>query len=313
MDTKALATMLAQDPEWSGLSAYERTKRCCATYMQAGERLPGWTTIREVIGKGSSGDINRGKTDALADQADQIRNFSGHVAGLPAALAPHVRAFWAASIETAKDAFAQLEAAARAEVDSALRERDAAQAARDASVRRMEELAAELQGVREALVVANNAVAAERAAREQVERAFATTSAGLSEQRAQLQDALEHARKEVHGAVDRLEGVERHALMEVERVKAEAQQSIDGLQSRLDRITAERRVEQARWSTQLRELQASLAHMERASELLQHDNTSLNCQLTDARDQNAKLLAIAGRNDSYIARSRREPLRPRRR
>jgi hypothetical protein len=53
---QALETALAGGKT---LTAYELTKVCCEALTKSGQRIPAWTVIRDMIGKGSANDINR--------------------------------------------------------------------------------------------------------------------------------------------------------------------------------------------------------------------------------------------------------------
>ncbi|MEA9392164.1 hypothetical protein SJI19_16695 [Acerihabitans sp. TG2] len=46
---------------YSGMNALELSQKCCEQLALLGEPLPGWQEIREIIGKGSATDVNKGK------------------------------------------------------------------------------------------------------------------------------------------------------------------------------------------------------------------------------------------------------------
>lgn len=99
-----LLTTLEATPDWNNLTAYEMTKRCCIELTKRGRRVPSWVSIRNIIGKGSANDINRGKEDFRHEHGEVLRKM-GDVKGVPDALAPHVISLWMTAVDLVRKEF----------------------------------------------------------------------------------------------------------------------------------------------------------------------------------------------------------------
>ena len=87
-------------PDWAKLNAYERTKLACQELTRAGAPIPAWTALRDIIRKGSAGDINRAKKDFRLEHAEALRKMEGFSAdGVPPALTPHILGMWTEAIK----------------------------------------------------------------------------------------------------------------------------------------------------------------------------------------------------------------------
>jgi len=219
-------------------TAYQRAKVACSVLVERGEPVPNWMVLREIIGKGSSTDINRGIRDFRRDHAERLRQMSGVLPGVPEQLAPMVADLWDAAVAEARRQFDATVAQMQSLVDQA--DARAAQAAEDVLA-----ACAQLDAERAALQVANERcaglelqLASERGRREQAEALFESHRAELISQRDQLGQALEENRREMQRALDRLDGERRHALMRVEEVRAAGAKELERERNLLNRKIA---------------------------------------------------------------------------
>lgn len=295
---KDLHSTLTSTPDWGSLNAYEMTKRCCAELTRLGQRLPSWTSIRDIIGKGSAGDINRGKEDFRREHGDALRKMSGFVKGVPEALAPHILGFWTAAISLVRKEFDGQVAQWQAQIERAEAAVAHAETERDQAVSCTEALQGRIAGLQEAMTTLQGRVDTERAAREQAERMFESNRQELAGQRDELRAALAHSQQELSDAITRLEGVERHSLLEIDRARTEAQNKIAGIEAKAARESSDHTLELARANSQLRDLRAQLASGTQQAALQEQENASMRERLQRAESQadhlaseNARLVA----------------------
>lgn len=138
LDLEAIRAECLKHPKYESGTAYERTKICCQVLTEKAEPIPSWIAIREVIGKGSSTDINRGVKAFRREHADVLKQMQGVTPGVPEALAPHIRGLWEAAVGAARSEFAanvtfweqQLEQAT-AQADEAMQKLSEAKASLD--------------------------------------------------------------------------------------------------------------------------------------------------------------------------------------
>lgn len=309
-NTDEIKTALHALPEWCGFNAYEMTKRCCDELTKHGQRLPSWMVIRDIIGKGSANDINRGKEDYRREHGDALRKMSGFVKGVPEALAPHILGFWSAAIALVREEFdaqvedwqAQLERAGAAVAQA---EED-----RDQAVNRAETLLAQITGLQGVNATLQGRVETEQAARQQAERMFETNRLEIAGQRDSLRDALAKSQEEFSAAITRLEGVERHSLMEIERARTEAQNKIANIEAKAKRESSDYTLETARMGNQLRELRAKVTESEQRTAVLNRDNEGLRERVTRAETQADKLADENSRLVASLKKPVSGPLRP---
>lgn len=284
-DLKELRATLASTPDWDSLNAYEMTKRCCAELTKRGQRLPSWMMIRDIIGKGSANDINRGKEDFRREHGDALRKMSGFVKGVPETLAPHILGFWTAAISLVREEFDGQVAEWQAQIERAEAAVAYAEYERDQAVSRAEALKGQITGLQEAMNTLQGQVDTERAAREQTERMFESNLQELAGQRDELRAALAHSQQELRDAITRLEGVERHSLLEIDRARTEAQKKIENIEAKAKRESTDHMLEMARLSNQLRDLRAQLASATQQTALQEQENTLMRERLQRAEDQ----------------------------
>ncbi len=70
-----------------------------------GRKIPGWESMRVIIGKGSATDINRGIREYLEEQGQTLRSLGGDVPGVPEAIHPIISEFWQAALKEAQKSF----------------------------------------------------------------------------------------------------------------------------------------------------------------------------------------------------------------
>jgi len=288
-DFEDLRATLMSIPVWDSLSAYEMTKHCCVELTRRGQRLPSWMSIREIIGKGSANDINRGKEDFRREHGDALRKMNGFVKGVPEALAPHILGFWAAAISLVREEFDGQVAQWQTQIEHAEAAAAHAEVERDQAVGRVEALQGQVAGLQEAMATLQGRVETERAAREQAERMFDSNRQELAGQRDELRAALANSRQELSDAITRLEGIETHSLMEIDRARTEAQKKIANLEAKAKLESSDHAVVVARASNQLRDLRAQLASATQQAALQEQDNASMRERLQRAESQADRL------------------------
>lgn len=57
---------------YEGMNALQLAQHCCEKLAMLGQPLPGWREIREIIGKGSANDINKGKREYQDQQGKKL-------------------------------------------------------------------------------------------------------------------------------------------------------------------------------------------------------------------------------------------------
>ncbi|HHZ24275.1 TPA: hypothetical protein HH296_17940 [Xanthomonas vasicola pv. zeae] len=299
-DHDDIKTGLAATPGWEGLNAYDRTKRLCAVLTRRGERIPSWTAIRGIIGKGSSGDINRAKDDYRQEHAASLKKMTETLKGVPSPLVPIVMDLWTEAVAQARQEFD----GQRSHIEDQLERAHAAQAQaeleRDEARKHAETLQATVTGLEEANTALQGQVWTERATREQAERLFEATRAELAQQRDELRAALATSQQELSDAISRLEGAETHALMEIERARSRAASDIEQLQRKAERTESTHNVEKARLQAEINQLRERLAPTAKKVETLTHELAALRDRAERAEAQNGELIASLGKRSHAI-------------
>jgi DNA repair exonuclease SbcCD ATPase subunit len=310
MSIDDLHATLTATPGWESLNAYEMTKLCCDELTQRGERIPSWTSIRNIIGKGSANDINRGKEDFRREHGLTLRKMSGFIEGVPDALALHILGFWTAAIAHVRQEFEEQVAEWQARIERAEAAAAHAEAERDLANNQAKALRGQVDGLQGAMATLQGRVDTERAAREQAERMFESHRQELSGQRDELRAALTHSQDELNSAIMRLEGVEKYTLMEIERTRTEAQDKIARIENRARRESNEYALEKTRLDGQMQTLRAQLSSVNQQSAVQEHENATLRDRLQHLKKQaehlgseNAKLTAFLGKRISLRRRS----------
>ncbi|WP_323025730.1 DNA-binding protein [Castellaniella sp.] len=281
---------LSQTQGWDVMNAYARAKLCCAEFTRQGEAIPSWTTIRDIIGKGSSGDINRAKKDYRVEHAEALRRMEGFAhEGIPENLTPLIVGFWQEAVGHAKQSFAEQTRAWSDEIEQAHAAAQLAATERDRALTDAQTLRATVAGLEEARNALQGQVLSEQAARAQAEKMASETHEALVDQRERLDKALAEAKIELEKAIARLEGAERRSMMEIERIRQEASRQVsDGnarLKSEQDRYT----IDMSKLSKQLQEATIHTASVQDRNQTLEKEIQALRVQLQGARDASAEL------------------------
>jgi len=309
------------------MSAYTRTKLACAELTRAGASIPAWTTLRDLVGKGSANDINRAKKDFRQEHADALRKMEEFSAeGVPQVLTPHILGLWQAAIAYAQDAYAEKARVWQEQVERAAAERQHAQdelARAQAAAQALQVNVVELE---QTCLALQEQVRSEQVARAQAEKMIDDIRADLVGQRDRLDAALAHAQAEMEKAINRLEAAERRAMMEIERARREAAQQVASIQTRLKSGQEKHEQETMRLSAQLQDSQDHAARLREQRVALEQENRAfaerakraealtdaLQAQNTALHARHAALLsamAQAGQSHRHAAPLKKKRLR----
>jgi chromosome segregation ATPase len=263
-------------------TAYFRTKVCCRILMRNGEAIPSWMVIRDIIGKGSSGDINRAIKDFRREHAERLRLMEGSVPGLPEHLAPLVSSLWESAVAAARAEFAANEQRWQGEIERAEQRSDQlAQQLADAKLASDRQLAQ--------IEALEAQVRTERAAREQAERLFEQHAADMSAQRDKLETALRENQAEMQKALDRLDGERRHALLQIDEARTKAANDLAAERSRGAREKAVQEQEIVRLGNSVSDLRRSLNEADRKVAVKTQEVFDLRERLSHAEINSARL------------------------
>lgn len=294
---------LVARPGWHNLSAYERTKIACEELIRAGAAIPAWNTIRDIIGKGSANDINRGKKDFRIEHASALRKMEGFSAeGVPPSLSPFVVGIWQEAVSHAQAVFSDKVSLWEEAVDQAEAAREHAQAELERVQAEAQALNAKIDGLEQARTALQDQVRSEQAARAQAEKMLDEIRADLVGQRDRLDEALKHAQTELDKAITRLESSERRYLMEIERARQEAAAKVAHANTLLKDSQDKHQLEVVRLSKQLQDERTQGARNRERVLVLEQENRTLSERarraeaLTDElQAQGTKLLSSIGK------------------
>lgn len=281
-----LHSLCSQHPDYESGSAYTRTKILCDVLTKLGRPIPSWMVLREHIGKGSSGDINRGVKDYRAEHAELLKRMDGLPIGIPENLAQPIRALWLSALEAAQKAFEQQKGILEAQRDAAAQTAMAAESARNEMAASLAAANEKAAGLLTALEQEREQSQLERAAREQAERMAERHIADLTEQRDTTIRALEANTLELRTLTARLEDERRRALMQVEQARQqielarqqayrEGDQKLAKLEAQLRSEMAEQSLEEFRLKKQYADLEAR--HI-RLKEKMKNQNDGINAK-----------------------------------
>lgn len=264
--TEQLRALCSQHPQYEAGSAYTRTKILCDVLTKLGEPIPSWMVLREHIGKGSSGDINRGVKDYRSEHAELLQRMDGLPEGIPGKLAQPMQLLWQAALDEATAAFDQQrqdfeaqQAEAERIVADALQERDTMGSNLAVATEKVAGLQATVEQERER---ANT----ERAARVQAERMAEKHIADLTQQRDDMNKAVEANTAELRTLTARLEDERRRSLMQIEQARQqvelarqqayrESEQKMAKLETQLRSEIADQTLEIFRWQKRYSDLE----------------------------------------------------------
>lgn len=276
----------ARHPDWPVLTAYERTKIICEELVANGATIPAWMTLRELIGKGSSADINRGKEDFRQELAEKMRASRRMPQGLPAPVSEMMTKLWhTAMTEASKsfndDAVQNRELLAErdgqiANLNFLLQEADMAKTRLE---RKLEETENDLASIGVIVAHLRQDNAALTNLKQHLEQQLADTVARFAEQQ-----------KEIDKAVHRLEAVEDRALMRVEEVRQAYQAKLDDAASQMKRKDDDFTLRSAKYATLIKETN------DRADALAQR-NAEKDIELATLNERVAMLSEQVKRND----------------
>lgn len=235
IELASIQTHCERIPGYRDATAYVRTKHCCRILTELGESIPNWMTLREIIGKGSSTDINRGIRDFRKEHGEALRKMGGMMLAIPDAFTPHVLGLWDAALQMVQSQYDEKTQEWERQIEQA--DSRAEQAEQDYADTKAvnERLQTRISGLEENIQSLNNQVAGERAGREQAERLFAAHSAEVQSQRERLEATLETTQSELRGALERLEGVQRHSLVQIDEARTRANNEIARMRAQFDR------------------------------------------------------------------------------
>jgi len=298
-----ISASLSIMPGWDKMSAYERTKLACAELMRAGASIPAWTTIRDIIGKGSANDINRAKKDFRLEHAETLRKLEGFSAeGIPETLTPHIQGLWQEAISHVQRSFAEKERVLEEDVEQAVAAQLHAQAELERTQAAMQALQAKAEGIEQARLALQDQVRSEQAARSQAEKMMGDIRADLVGQRDRLDEALAHAQAELEKAINRLEATERRSMMEIERARQEAAQKVANANAMLKGEQEKHSLETTRLSKQIQDGRISATRIQERNAVLEQENRTLTDRAKRAETladelqiQNTRLLATIGK------------------
>ncbi len=305
---KNMADTLSRIQGWDSLSAYERAKLCCAELTRLGRAIPSWTTVRDIIGKGSSGDINRAKKDYRVEHAEALRRMEGFAhEGIPESLTPLIVGFWQEAVGHAKQSFAEQTQAWHDEIEQAQAAAQLATAERDRALVDAQALRATVAGLEETRGALQGQVLTEQAARAQAEKMASETHETLVDQREQMNKALAESKVEIEKAVTRLEGTEKRALLEIERARQDAARLVADSNARLKAEQDRGTIEMSKLTKQLQEARIHTTAVQDRNQVLEKDLQALRVQLQGALDTAA---ALRHQNTELLA-AVSQPSRPR--
>lgn len=230
--TNELISYLEATPEWGKLNAYERTKHCCAELTKRGERVPSWIVIRNLIGKGSSNDINRAKNDFRQEHGLTLRNKGDFSRDVPNDVTDQVSNLWVTATNHAQANFEEQIKKLQQQIESAELTITQIENERDKALANVNLLNNEITKLQNDSEILRTNAKSERLAREHVVCLLEANQQEISNQRERLIVTLDNSQKELKDALSRLEGTENHVLMEIGRIREDAQKKHEMLEAR---------------------------------------------------------------------------------
>lgn len=275
-------------PGWESMTAYTRAKHAFAELVRRGQRIPSWMRIRELIGKGSATDIQRAIEDARQEHGEALRKMEGFGGGVPESLAPHIQGFWGAAIEVVKATFAEQEVEWHKDIKNAATALEEAQNAVSSCQLEIEKRELKIQGLQELTTSLNLQLEQERAGRVQAERMAELSHAEMNSQREQLQAELKRTQAGYDAAILRLEGIESHSLLEVERVRSDYDGQIKRITEKAQRDAMDLKITETRHENAQRELRQELNDVKQALALASQEVEHLKNIATLANEDKSR-------------------------
>ena len=279
----------AAQPGFEGGTAYSRTKVCCRILIQQGEPIPSWMVIREIIGKGSSGDISRGIRDFRIEHAERLRLMDGALPGIPQQLAPLVSSLWEAAVAAARAEFDAKEQRWQVVVEQAEARADQlAQQLNDVEGVRDRQLA-QISALESQVRALDAQVRTEQAARQQAERLFEQHTADMAEQRGKLEAALRDNQTEMQKALERFDGERRYSMTQIEEARAKAAKDVASARAEAQREKSALELEVARFGQTVADLRARLNEADQKLAVATQDASGLRERLARTEASNDRL------------------------
>lgn len=276
-------------PGFDGGTAYTRTKVCCRILMQHGEAIPSWMVIRDIIGKGSSGDINRGIKDFRQEHAERLRRMDGALPGIPEHLAPLVSSLWEAAVAAARAEFDTKSQGWQVQIEQAEARADqAAQQLADAETL-IERQRGQIEALDTKVATLEAQVRTEQAARQQAERLFEQHTAEMSAQRDKLEAALRENQTEMQKALERFDGERRYSMLQIDEARTKAANDVAAVRSQAQREKSALELEVARLSQTVADLRSKVNDADRKLAVAVQDATGLRERLGRAEASNDRL------------------------
>ncbi|MBJ8931657.1 DNA-binding protein [Citrobacter freundii] len=127
------------------LTAYELTKICCEALTKSGQRIPAWTVIRDMIGKGSANDINRAKAHYRAELGAHFNQRDERLAELPEDVATAFSAIWQRALTAAHEVYSDARLKDDERVSNALAQADEAEEQLSLALKHVSRLESDIQ------------------------------------------------------------------------------------------------------------------------------------------------------------------------
>lgn len=276
-------------------NAYNRAKVCCRVLTQAGEAVPSWMGVREIIGKGSSGDISRGIKDFRDEHGERLRQMDGIVPGLPTQLAPLVTGLWEAAVAAARAEFAANTRRWQGQIDQYGALADQATQKVAASEVVIEKQRIRLEFLDATVAGLDEQVDRERAGREQAERLLEKHMAEMSAQR---EAALKENKLELEKALERFDAERRYSLAQIEEARTKAANEVAVLRVQTRREKESLELEVSRLTGVVSTLTTKLNDTELKSAVLGQEVGDLRGRLVQAEAEKNRLV---GDNNRVLA------------
>lgn len=276
-------------PGFDDGSAYVKTKICCQVLTELGESVPSWTALREIIGKGSAGDISRGVKDFRKEHAETLRSMNGIVPGVPEPLWPFIRGMWENAVVIARGEFSDQTEQWEKQIEQAHTRADQADIAASDALAMADKCNGELATAQATNVGLEKLMETERAARIQAERMFEINAEEVRSQRIKLEDMLRQNKIELAAAFERFDGERKHSLQQIEEARASAARQVSVITSQAQREAGERELEIAGLRNSLSELRATTNAADKRSALIAQEAADLRARLLSAESQAQQL------------------------
>lgn len=217
---------LIQTPGWDKMSAYERTMVCCRELTRCSYAIPGWSTLREIIEKGSGSDISRAKTDYQVELAGQVIHAEAESVALNLDLPPSISGLfeelWRKAVKEAGIAFGKRKVEIELELEQNQFELEQERTNAKQAVDQSNKLSLEVHTLKQQLQDSLRQNTILQAERDQTEKLLSEGHEAVRFQTERADLIHTNSQKQIREALDRLEGVENHSLREVERARFEA-------------------------------------------------------------------------------------------